>query len=97
MMMMMMRMVMMKMSAIALCVVGDAWLFLTDSLQVAASHMCVWREGRGKVPTSLGTVHEFCQFRFKPQSEKVLLEVIDQPECKHIHVEKERSLTSPQN
>lgn len=66
-MMMMMMMVMMKMIAIALYMVRDAWLFLTDSLQVAASHVCVWREGRGKAPTGLGSMPEPCQFRFKPQ------------------------------
>lgn len=30
-------------------------------------------------------------------SEEFLLEIIDKPECKHIHVEKERSFINPQN
>lgn len=30
-------------------------------------------------------------------SKKCLLEMIDKPECKHIHIEKKRSLTNPQN
>lgn len=58
---MMMMMVLMKPTAIALYMVRDVWLFLTGSLQVAAS------QGRGKVPTGPRSVPELCQFRFKPQ------------------------------
>lgn len=50
----MMMMVMMKTTAVALSVVRDAWLFLTDSLQVAVSPMRVWKEGKGKVPHKSG-------------------------------------------
>lgn len=57
----------MKMTAVALYMARDTWLFLTDSLQVAASPTCVWREGRRKVTTGPRSAPELCQFRFKPQ------------------------------
>lgn len=94
-MMMMMMMVMMKPTAIALYMVRDVWLFLTGSLQVAASHVCVWREGRGKVPTGLRSVPEL-SVQVQASSEKFLLEAIDRPKCKNIHIE-DRFLTNPQN
>ena len=62
----MMVMVMMKITAVALCVVRDAQLFLTGSLHVAASRLS-YRKGRGKVTTSPRTALELCQCRFKPQ------------------------------
>lgn len=65
---MMMVMVVMKMTAIALYMVRDAWLFLTDSLQVALSHVCVFggRE-EAKSPQVWNLLLNSCQFSFQPQ------------------------------
>lgn len=90
-------MVMMKMTAVALCMVRDARLFLTASLHVAAArYVCLEGGERGshrrfRICARTLSVHVLAS------REKFLLRMIDKPERKHIHIAKERSLTDPQN
>lgn len=59
--------------------------------------MCAYREGTGKITTGPRSVPELLPVQVQASSEKFLLEMIDEPKRKHIHIEEERSHTNPQD
>lgn len=72
-------------------------MFLTDSLQVATSRMCACGEGTGKATTGPRSVPELLPVQVQASGEKFLLEMIDGPRRKHIHIGEERCHTNLQD